>query len=141
MQFVQIIEHWSYVWSMFGVGNKTTRALSWCGSGVFVGSAWWFSCLELVLCCWLWTGSCLGVHSDFWFCSGWRLIQSCYLRAWISTFTKIWFLYYRLWTGFFSLYLYVFFCLAYSVISVLPCIWVGLTTVWIFWVAQKVILT
>ena len=32
--------------------------------------------------------------------SGWRLVQRCYLRAWSIASAQLWFLYYRLWTGF-----------------------------------------
>ena len=42
------------VWSTSGVGNKTTRTFSWRCSGVFIGSAWWFSCLALVFGCLPW---------------------------------------------------------------------------------------
>ena len=88
-------ERWNCVWSTFLVGIKITRASFWRRSGAFFCSAWWFLCLILVFWCWLWTGSCLGPHSSFWFCSGQKLVQFRSLGAWSSAFTQLW-----LWTGF-----------------------------------------
>ena len=67
---------------------------------LFLFVAWRFSYLVQMLCCWLWTGSCLGEHSGFWFRSGKRLDQSRYLRVRSSASNQLWFLYYRLWIGF-----------------------------------------
>ena len=64
----------------------------------------------------------------FWFLlSFWmKNVQSRYLRARRIASSRLWFLYYQLWTGF-RHHNCAFFCLAYSVISVLSCTRVEVT--------------
>ena len=120
-KFPALFQHTSCVWSTFGFGKKKTiKTSSSLRSAVFVGSLTVFIPCSGVL---LLTLNRFLLRRTFWFLVlVWkRLAQSRYLRVRSSASNQLWFLYYRLWIGFCHHILYVLFCRACSVISVLLC--------------------
>ena len=100
--------------------KKTIKTSSSLRSAVFVGSLTVFIPCSGVL---LLTLNRFLLRRTFWFLVlVWkRLAQSRDLRVRSSASNQLWFLYYRLWIAFCHHILYVLFCRACSVISVLLC--------------------